>query len=124
MKPPLSIASLLPLCLLLGEVQAQPLPDPTRPPSPAEVRAFFDTHDRDHEPASGLRLQSVLISDQRRLAIINDQRVGEGDRIGQAEVLRIEPGRVHLRHHGMVRTLTLSGRQQHSQPSKIEQRND
>jgi MSHA biogenesis protein MshK len=66
------------------------LSDPTRPPEGgAEVV----------EPApdtgSG-RLQSILVSESRRLAVIDGQRVGVGDRIGTARVLRIERDSVLL----------------------------
>lgn len=124
MKHRFAVFFLLSPCLLLAEVQAQPLTDPTRPPTAAEVHAFFATHDREAAPAIDLRLQSVLISEQRRLAIINDRRVTEGDHIGSARVLRIEPGRVYLRDNGIDLTLTLSRERHHNPPNLIEQRHD
>lgn len=83
--------------------------DPTRPPSPAEIRAWFEG-DSDAPGASTLRLQSVLLSEYRRVAIINGQRLGVGDRIDQAEIVAIEPGRVILNRAGETISLTINSR--------------
>jgi hypothetical protein len=45
-------------------------------------------------------LNSVLISAHRRIAIINGTRVKEGDQIGGAEVVQINPGGVRLKAEG------------------------
>ena len=75
------------------------LPDPTRPgggrtvapsptPTPIPVQA----------PASVL--QSILISPQRRLAIINGRTVSIGDSVGDAVVVEILPYEVVLQRNG------------------------
>ncbi len=102
-------AVVLGLALLAGAAAtpAQPLGDPTQPtaldaPEPTERRA-----------ASGprWRLQSTLVADNRRLAIINGRTVGPGDRIDGALVrevrqegvtLEVEGRRVELRVLGSV----------------------
>jgi len=102
-------AALVGLALLSGAqaAPAQPLGDPTQPtaldaPEPAERHA-----------ASGprWRLQSTLVADDRRLAIINGRTVGPGDRIDGATVrevrqegvtLEVEGRRVELRMLGSV----------------------
>lgn len=85
--------------------------DPTRPPSAQEIRAFLGQESNAAEPqAQRWQLQSILIADQRRIAIINGRRVSEGDRIDAAEVLTIEPGRVELRHRSETIILTLASR--------------
>lgn len=83
--------------------------DPTHPPDSAEIRAFFNSGDEN--PADvAFQLQSVLISNQRRIAIINGQRVSEGDQIGTAEVSRIEAGRVVMQRDDQSFILTISSR--------------
>lgn len=46
---------------------------------------------------SDLVLSSVMITQSSRLAVINGQRVVEGQLIGDAKVISIKPGRVILR---------------------------
>ena len=50
-------------------------------------------------------LQSILLGRDRRVAVINGTRVREGDRIGSAQVVRIDDSRVLIKTGG--RTLTL-----------------
>ncbi|TVS11983.1 MAG: hypothetical protein EA419_06450 [Wenzhouxiangella sp.] len=83
--------------------------DPTRPPTAAEIRAWLgeagtETSDTDW------RLQSILTSPQRRLAIINGQRLKAGDRVDSAEVISIEPDHVVLAHRGREIILSLGHR--------------
>jgi MSHA biogenesis protein MshK len=96
------------LAAVCAVASADNIRDPTRPPSPAEIRAFFGA-----EPAAGhpsYQLQSILLSDERRVAIINGRRVSEGHVINQAEVVTIEPGRVVLRRDGKSIVLTIASR--------------
>lgn len=81
--------------------------DPTRPPSPAEIRAWFQS-DSATPARRAWQLQSVLLSEHRSVAIINGQRLGVGDRIDQAEIVAIEPGRVVLDHAGERISLTIN----------------
>ena len=80
------LVALLAGLLLSGSVFA--LNDPTRPIDPA---VYFGSGNRD-----GWALQSILFSNDRRIAIINGVRVQEGDRIGAARVVRIRDSRVVL----------------------------
>ena len=99
------------LATLAAAAYGGPPADPTRPPSAQEIRAFFGQESNATEPeAQRWQLQSILIADQRRIAIINGRRVSEGDRINAAEVLTIEPGRVELRHRSEPIVLILASR--------------
>ena len=79
---------------LLATVAAGAVPDPTRPPSAREAASWRGAGQSE---SPDWRLESVLISDQRRVAVINGQSVSVGDRVDGAEVVTIEPGRVRLR---------------------------
>lgn len=80
----------------LGMVSAESLRDPTRPLGHTNVSS----------PAAAqqtLRLQSVLISDTRKIAFINGQQVREQDVIknsGNVQVVRIEAGGVIVQQGG------------------------
>lgn len=100
-------------CLVLGMLVATgatAVPDPTRPASYEEIRAWRGDA-RGGSP--DWRLESVLISDQRRVAVINGQSVAVGDRVDGAEVLSIESIRVTIRTRD--RQLELSLRRQAEQ---------
>lgn len=77
------------------------LVDPTRPshvrgPTPSKtVRA----------PA--WRVQSIIVSPTRRLALINGRLVGVGDRVNGAKVVEILPYEVQLEYHGETRRISL-----------------
>jgi len=90
------------LCALAcAAAAAQTLPDPTRPPAsltqPSEVAADTD----------GPVLQSILVSPQRRVAVISGRTVQEGDTIGNARVVRITDTQVFLRSGNETRVLRL-----------------
>ena len=101
-----SVVHFVLLALLPALALAQ---DPTRPPTAAEIRAWMGEVDTEAVD-SDWRLQAILASDQRRLAIINGQRVRPGDRVDTAEVLTIEPDRVVLAHRGREIVLFLGHR--------------
>ena len=86
MKPiAMSLAGLLGWLLLAAvPASAGSFADPTSPYAGGVAR-----------PTSGL--QSVLISGQRKLAVIDGRQVMVGDRVGQAVVTDIQPYRVLLR---------------------------
>lgn len=82
-------------CVLCAAAAAEELPlrDPTRP------------YDRAAAPpavpgAPRYVLTGVLVSDRRRVAVINGGLFAEGDRVDGARVERIEPHRVHLSRDG------------------------
>ncbi len=78
---------------------AQALADPTRPP---DARAS-----REPREPSRTGLQSILLSPERKLAVIDGQTVKVGDRVGQARVLAIDVDSVRLSEGGTVKTMRL-----------------
>jgi MSHA biogenesis protein MshK len=98
----------LPLLLLLAEASAV---DPTRPPTPAEIAAWLRGEQVEASAAPTVfQLQSVLLSDQRRIAVINGQRLSVGDEVDGARVKEINAGRVVLEHNGEHLFLSISVR--------------
>lgn len=85
-------------------VQAQALRDPTRPPGAAGVRI---SPGEPVAPTGGLRLQSILISPERRAAIISGQVVRLGEAVQGHRLVAIGEGEVVLRMGGKSRTLRL-----------------
>jgi MSHA biogenesis protein MshK len=88
-------------CVLTA--QAQALRDPTRPP--------ISTGSGGPGVEKGVRpgwvLQSVLISPQRRYAIINGEIVAPGQSVGGAELVALAEGRATLRTAEGLRTVDL-----------------
>ena len=87
-----------------GQGQGQGLSDPMQPPAfaaPASAAAG--------EPSSGGGgvLQSTLLSNGRRLAMIDGKPMKVGDRIGEARIVAIDPASVTLREAGATRVLQL-----------------
>jgi hypothetical protein len=80
--------------LMLAASLAVGQDDPTRPPSPSELARF--TTDAAAGADESFRLQSVLVGPERRVAIVNDRRVGVGDTVDGARVTVIEPGGIVL----------------------------
>src|SRR3954469_21464878 len=80
---------------------AQGLRDPTRPPfgSGKSVAAKVSS--------SGWNLQSVLISPERRYAIINGEIVAIGGSVGGAELVAVAAERVTLRTRDGMRIVRL-----------------
>lgn len=103
-------------CLLLvgAAAAAAATPDPTRPPTAAEIRAWRAGNDGG---GTTWRLESVLISDNRRVAVINGETVGVGDRVNGARVTAISAGSVSLEDNGKAVELTL-GRQAFSDDNR------
>ena len=76
-----------------GAAWASELSDPTRPtPLHGERRAA------PQQPT--WTLNSTLVSEDRRVAIINGRAVGVGDQINGARVVRVEQGAVWLEYQG------------------------
>jgi hypothetical protein len=78
--------------------------DPTRPP--ASVRAPEGAAGEAADPA--LRLDSILIGDGRRVALIDGRAYGVGDRVGSLTVQNIFRDRVVLQGRGGTRILRLT----------------
>lgn len=74
------------------------LPDPTRPQGAAPAAT-----------ANGARsgVQSILISPQRKLAVVHGRTVTIGDRVGDAVVVDIRPYEVILKRAGRESSLRL-----------------
>ena len=81
---------------------ADPIQDPTRPPT-------FGTsvESAGSDESEELSLQAVFQADSRRIAIVNDQRVGVGDVVLSARVVSIEGHRVTLQRQGRTIELEL-----------------
>jgi MSHA biogenesis protein MshK len=94
------------ICLALlpaSYALAQELSDPTRPPA---VSAVPDDNGKRAESAEPV-LQSVLISSQRREAIVSGRTVKVGDRVGEARVVGIAEDQVVLRSGAGLQALKL-----------------
>lgn len=80
---------------------AERLADPTRPShakAPAQV-----------QPASAIRLEAVLRSGERYVAIVNGQLVRAGDRIGDARIDEISSDAIRYTRDGQSKVLRLQG---------------
>lgn len=101
------LATLL-LALTAKAAAGERLTDPTRPAPPASARAAV--------PNNGFRVEAVLHSEQRDLAIVNGQVVRVGDLVGSARVAEILPHGVRYVRNGhthlaLVRSSSLQVRQ-------------
>ena len=85
--------------------------DPTRPPTQAEISAWQSGRTVE-DTGADWQLQTVLISEARRVAVINGQRYRTDDRIGSARIIAIDPGRVTLERDGEQFSLTIASRTQ------------
>lgn len=83
---------------------AQTLTDPTRPPHGAFVGG---TAGEGGTAPAALELQAVFFAEGRRVAIVNGQRVGVHDVVGDAEILSIDRQQVEVRRAGKRLSLTL-----------------
>jgi MSHA biogenesis protein MshK len=81
---------------------AQTLADPTRPPAAANESSSDPS-----QQAGASRLQSILISSRRRVAVIDGRAVRIGERVGDALVVAIAPSEVTLQHGAVRETLKL-----------------
>jgi MSHA biogenesis protein MshK len=78
------------------------LVDPTRPPNVAGESGTSES-----AAPTGPRLQSVLISPTRRVAVISGSTVVQGGKYGSATVVDISEGAVLLRYADRKETLHL-----------------
>ena len=85
------------LTLCLSSINGWSMKDPTRPSS----------YRYSAVESKGLNLESVLISEQRKVAVINGTAVSVGEEIGGAKVVAIEKNNVRVNQHGKTVTLTL-----------------
>ena len=75
--------------------------DPMRPPNWARkgVAPSVST--------DKIKLQQILISKNRKLAVINDKVLQEGQRIAGATVIKIETGQIRIRRGGVNKIIKL-----------------
>lgn len=90
-------------------VDGEELIDPTAP-------FLLDMEDTGNEPIANVfarfnnyAVSSILIRENLRIAVINSQRVREGEFIGNARVVSIEEGEVTIDLDGQTRVLSLHG---------------
>jgi MSHA biogenesis protein MshK len=86
----------------LAFAQRGTLVDPTRPPM-----AAVESSAGESAAPAGPRLQSVLISPTRRVAVISGSTVVQGGKYGSATVAAITEGSVLLRYADRKQTLHL-----------------
>lgn len=79
------------------------LQDPTKPPSVLAAEPPPGAE----RPVAASKLQSVLLSPGRKLAVIDGQTVALGGRIGEATVVAISPSEVTLKRGQQLETLKL-----------------
>lgn len=82
--------------------QRGPLVDPTRPPM-----AVSESSAKESAAPTGPRLQSVLISPTRRVAVISGSTVVQGGKYGNATVASISESEVLLQYADRKETLHL-----------------
>ena len=87
-------------CLL----NAEELPDPTRPPAIIAQPKMVEMDVADNQP---VQLRSIIISRTRRAAIIGDETVELGDQYGDAELVEVNETGVVLKSAQGSQVLTL-----------------
>jgi MSHA biogenesis protein MshK len=94
-----AVAALLPFAC-----GAQVFADPMRPPA-----EFMQSAPEGRPEVGATRpvLESILFSDQRRMAMINGRMVKVGDKVGQAVVAKITEEAVVLRVDGKLETIRM-----------------
>ncbi|GAB6042851.1 hypothetical protein [Endothiovibrio diazotrophicus] len=108
-SPRRALAALLTLtaaALLAGGAAAAELRDPTRPPESYVVPPAGTVDEAPGEIVEW-HLTATYTNRNRRRAVINGHHVSEGEKINDAEVLTIRPGRVQLREGDEVFSLTI-----------------
>ncbi|MDH3872355.1 MAG: hypothetical protein OEU44_09080 [Gammaproteobacteria bacterium] len=95
--------AVLGLLVLAPPLMAGTLQDPTRP-TPG---ALFQPSSASRPGADIWALNSTLVADDRRVAVINGTHVSEGESIGGAQVLRIRKTDVLIQTPGRQITLQL-----------------
>jgi len=97
-------AAALAVSVLARAADAQPaLKDPTRPPSSGTPAGGA----RDAAAPPATRLQSILISPQRKLAVIDGRTVALGGKVDEATLVQISETHVVLKNGNDLKTLEL-----------------
>ncbi len=86
---------------IAGPLLAADLHDPTRPPAALREAQPATRGAQPAKKASRpMQVSQIQLSPRGHTAVINGKRLGVGGRIGNARVVRIEPGRVLMRRGG------------------------
>ena len=101
-SPLMGIFTLL-LALVAGGGWAQALQDPMRPPSFAATSGGETAEESQLGPV----LQSTVLSNGRRIAMIDGKSMKVGDKIGEARIVTIDPASVTLREGKTTRVLEM-----------------
>jgi MSHA biogenesis protein MshK len=96
-----SLALTAAVCAAPAPAAAQGLADPTQPPASMDALVAGGASE------GGPVLQSILISPQRRVAVIDGETVKAGDIIGDARVVRITETEVVLQAGDDMRRLRI-----------------
>ena len=75
--------------------------DPMRPPN------WGNTVEVINVSAEKINLQQILISKTRKIAVVNDQVVKEGQKIAGVTVVKIETNQIKIKRGGVVKTIKL-----------------
>jgi MSHA biogenesis protein MshK len=84
------------------------LADPTRPPQRSAAADAPTTADQQPAVRAGPRLQSVLISPRRKLAVIDGRTVALGGEVNGARLVDVTETAVILEQNGQRQTLRLN----------------
>ena len=96
----LTLAVVLLVTPILANAQ-ETLRDPTRPWS---ARSVAPVGTVTATGVTGFRVTAIFTSDKRRIAIVNGQRVSEGDRVDGATVVEILVDALRLNYQGKAIT--------------------
>ncbi len=96
----LSLAVLLLVAPILANAQ-ETLRDPTRPWS---ARSVAPVGTVTATGVTGFRVTAIFSSEKRRIAVVNGQRVGEGDLVDGATVVEILADALQLKFEGKAIT--------------------
>jgi MSHA biogenesis protein MshK len=94
------IVHLAATAMLCASAHGAPFGDPTRPPGQVEGAG-------DAGADSAIRVESILIAPDRRIAIVNGREVTIGSQVGDARVVRISESEIVIRSAQGDETLKL-----------------
>jgi hypothetical protein len=112
----ITLPILLPILSMSADLSAAELADPTKPPAYAMLKfrqAKLATLPKvagpktERKKETVLRLSSILISNNRKIAIIDDQMLSVGDKIRGARLVSITRDSVRLVRKGKTINLSL-----------------
>ncbi len=92
------------LAPVLAGAQEETLRDPTRPYFAKSVATTTTTATGTTTAVTGFRVTAIFTSEKRRIAIVNGQRVAEGDLVDGASVVEIRADALRLNFQGKAIT--------------------